>query len=228
MREFRCQSCGRKLVIPDDFAYQRARCPSCRAVVEVPPTPPGEAEQVKAAAEAPRAVDGARHVREPLDKPEPSLGPRAYLPEQIVRVLRQEEKVIYWGRPSWVVLAIREAWLLFGVLFLTAAVAHLFLLISRWAGEISDTLPGPFAHPWLLILLLFLLVLFIIVLPLGVILFWSWRNTVYVLTSHRLLSRTGILALDVVSMPLVKVKSISLHRGLIQRLFGLGSLCLSS
>jgi membrane protein YdbS with pleckstrin-like domain len=167
-------------------------------------------------------VERRPDAREPGEKPDSALGPRAYLPQQITRVLRQDEQVIYWGRPSWVVLAIREAALLLGLLLLTSVLAHVMLLIRKWVPEMS----GP--HPGALVLLLFLFVLLIVVLPLGLILFWSWRNTVYVLTSHRLLSRTGILSLSVLSMPLVKVKSIALHRGLIQRLFGLGSLYISS
>ena len=130
-REFRCPSCGRKLVIPGGFAYRRARCPSCREIVEVPSTPQREPEDVRTrAAPATPAVEGARAVQQTVEKPDSPLGPRAYLPQLIVRVLRQDEEVIYWGRPSWVVLAMREAWLVLGVLLPTSAVATLLSYVG--------------------------------------------------------------------------------------------------
>jgi uncharacterized membrane protein YdbT with pleckstrin-like domain len=156
-------------------------------------------------------VEGVRAVQQTVEEPDSPLGPRAYLPEQITRVLREDETVVYWGRPSWVVLAMREAWLVLGVLLPTSAAATLLSYVG-----------------FRLFVPLLFLVAFLITIAVGALLFWSWRNTVYVLTSHRLLSRASIPSLDVVTTPLAKVKSISLHPGFIQRLFGLGSLYIST
>jgi len=136
------------------------------------------------------------------------MGPRAYLPSEVSGLLRDDEQIIYWGRPAWVVLAVRLA-VVFGVyVWLSVPLTSVLLRagFSRLVGLLACVL------------------LFVVALAVGAGLFLVWRNTVYVITDHRVLSRAGVLTLRTVSFPLVKVKGLSLQRGLIQRLFGLGSL----
>ncbi len=132
------------------------------------------------------------------------MGPRAYLPTEVSGLLRDDEQIIYWGRPAWVVLAVRLA-VVFGI-YVWLSVPLTSVLPSRLLGLLACAL------------------LFVAALAVGAGLFLAWRNTVYVITNHRVLSRAGVLTLRTVSFPLVKVKGLSLQRGLIQRFFGLGSL----
>jgi len=131
------------------------------------------------------------------------MGPRAYLPTEVSGLLRDDEQIIYWGRPAWVVLAVRLA-VVFGI-YVWVSVPLTSVLPSRLVGLLACVL------------------LFVVALAVGAGLFLVWRNTVYVITNHRVLSRAGVLTLRTVSFPLVKVKGLSLQRGVIQRLFGLGS-----
>jgi len=202
-REYRCESCGRKLLIPEGFGSKRARCPSCGAVFRVP----SQAEPRQEAAVTPGGAEEEAGGPPPSPQgpvPGPRMGPRAYLPSVVTGLLRDDEEIIYWGRPSWLVLAARLAVVL-GI-YLWLSVPLIRVLPTRLASVLACVL------------------LLVLAAAVGAGLYLVWKNTVYVLTSHRVLSRAGVLTLRTVSFPLVKVEGLSLRRGLMQRLFGRGSL----
>jgi uncharacterized membrane protein YdbT with pleckstrin-like domain len=72
------------------------------------------------------------------------------------------------------------------------------------------------------------------VISVGLLTVWSfvpylrWRNTTYVLTSHRLTIGTGVLSTSVDDIPMAKVVAVSADQTLTERLFGCGTLVVES
>jgi len=58
--------------------------------------------------------------------------------------------------------------------------------------------------------------------------FWQWRTALYVFTDQRVLSKEGILAVKVTSIPLAKVTDTTFTRPVWGRLLGYGELFLDS
>lgn len=54
--------------------------------------------------------------------------------------------------------------------------------------------------------------------------FLSWLTTTYVLTTHRLITRSGVLHRVGKDLPLIRVNDVSYDQGLIDRVFGCGTL----
>lgn len=80
-------------------------------------------------------------------------------------------------------------------------------------------------RPWTL---LAVLVLCAIVLFLwGLIPIWKWRNTVFVLTNRRLITRTGIMAKSGRDIPLFRINDVQYEKGVSDRLLGCGTLLIS-
>lgn len=80
-------------------------------------------------------------------------------------------------------------------------------------------------QPWTLIavLVLCLIVLFIW----GLIPIWKWRNTVFVLTNRRLITRTGIMAKAGRDIPLFRINDVQYEKGVSDRVLGCGTLLIS-
>jgi uncharacterized membrane protein YdbT with pleckstrin-like domain len=55
-----------------------------------------------------------------------------------------------------------------------------------------------------------------------------WRATRYVVTTHRLLLRTGVLRRRGRDIPLARVNDVTVERGVVDRLFGCGALVVES
>jgi uncharacterized membrane protein YdbT with pleckstrin-like domain len=55
-----------------------------------------------------------------------------------------------------------------------------------------------------------------------------WRTTHFVLTTERVMSREGVLHRSGVDIPLSRVTSVRLHHGIIDRMFGCGTLVMES
>jgi len=208
-RQFRCKSCGRKLLIPNGFGARRARCPSCHAVFTVPPYVQ-ESEAEPEPAELADDVGFPPFPEEDASEPRADRGPRAHLPASVRGLLRDDEQIVYWGRPSWAVLALALAVLAIEALLVGIPLVKVISIVTS-AASVPAVLSVS-------------IVLAVAAIGLG--LFLGWHRALYVLTSHRLLTRGGVFTTQVISLPLVKVRGVSLRRGFVQKLLGLGSLCI--
>ncbi|WP_344922159.1 PH domain-containing protein [Streptosporangium oxazolinicum] len=72
------------------------------------------------------------------------------------------------------------------------------------------------------------------VVAVGLLTVWSfvpylrWKNTSYVLTSHRFTIGTGVLSKSIDDIPMTKVNTVSADQTLVERLFGSGTLVVES
>jgi uncharacterized membrane protein YdbT with pleckstrin-like domain len=55
-----------------------------------------------------------------------------------------------------------------------------------------------------------------------------WRTTHFILTTERVMSRVGIVNRTGVDIPLSRITSVSFHHGIVDRLFGCGTLVMES
>lgn len=80
-------------------------------------------------------------------------------------------------------------------------------------------------RPWTLVAVL---ALCLIVLTIwGLIPIWKWRNTVFVLTNRRLITRTGIMAKSGRDIPLYRINDVQYEKGVSDRILGCGTLLIS-
>lgn len=56
---------------------------------------------------------------------------------------------------------------------------------------------------------------------------WKWRNTVFVLTNRRLITRTGIMAKSGRDIPLYRINDVQYEKGVSDRILGCGTLLVS-
>ena len=56
----------------------------------------------------------------------------------------------------------------------------------------------------------------------------KWRTTYFVVTSHRLIYRQGIVARDGVEIPLERVNNVNFAQGIFERMIGVGDLLIES
>lgn len=107
------------------------------------------------------------------------------------------------------------------VLFLPAAV---LILLAALGGYLSSLPNGPHAGSWRWAtwLIAALLVLWFVVRP-----FLNWLLTHYTFTNRRLITRTGILTRRGHDIPLNRISDISYEKGLVDRIFGCGTLVVS-
>ncbi len=117
------------------------------------------------------------------------------------RVLTDEERVIWSGRPSW---RGRMAILVPGALL-----AALVLVVALWAGLATD--------------ITLILVAILVVVTLG----WTLLETIrwkYTITNRRVFVRHGLVSVNEQTARLERVQDITLHQTLFDRMFGVGRL----
>ncbi|MDP9846540.1 PH domain-containing protein [Streptosporangium lutulentum] len=74
----------------------------------------------------------------------------------------------------------------------------------------------------------------VLVIAVGLLTVWSfvpylrWKNTSYMLTSHRFTISTGVLNKSIDDIPMTKVNSVSADQTLMERLLGCGTLTVES
>jgi uncharacterized membrane protein YdbT with pleckstrin-like domain len=74
----------------------------------------------------------------------------------------------------------------------------------------------------------------VVVVALGVLLWWSlrpwlkWLTTRYVLTTRRVVTRTGVLSRNGRDVPLTRINDVSFSHSVVERLFGSGTLVIES
>ena len=92
--------------------------------------------------------------------------------------------------------------------------------ILAWGADISGT--GGDVLKVLVIALLIVAALWLVVRYL------KWITTYFVITSHRLIFRTGVLAKSGIEIPLERINNVNFHQSILERLLGAGDLLIES
>ena len=119
--------------------------------------------------------------------------------------LSDDETIVVAFRPHWKLLFIPFVWF-------TASVIAAAVVAVMW----------PDALPWVMLALIVPLVLFV-VRPLV-----SWWWTRYVLTTERLITRTGLIAKEGIEIPLENITNVNFSQTVFERLLGAGDLLIES
>jgi uncharacterized membrane protein YdbT with pleckstrin-like domain len=74
----------------------------------------------------------------------------------------------------------------------------------------------------------------VVAVALGVLLWWSlrpwlkWLTTRYVMTTRRVVTRTGVLSRNGRDVPLTRINDVSFSHSVVERMFGSGTLVIES
>jgi uncharacterized membrane protein YdbT with pleckstrin-like domain len=124
------------------------------------------------------------------------------------KLLADHEKLVFDLRPHWIELLYPIFW--------TAVIAVVAYLAQRIAGTHSTAK----------------MVLFLIALGLwiwlAVVPFLRWLYTNFVLTTDRLITRTGVLAKHSKEIPLERINDVTFNQSVLQRMVGAGTLVIES
>jgi len=123
-------------------------------------------------------------------------------------ILTEDETVVSHFRPHWRMLAIPALWLLGGIV----AVVVIFQVIN--------------AEGWVAFALVGAVILAMI--PLVVSPLIKWWFTYYVLTSERLITRTGMIARSGIELPLQNINNVLFNQSVIERVLKSGDLLIES
>ena len=119
--------------------------------------------------------------------------------------LSNDEEIISSFRPHWKLLIVPFLW--FVVLAVGIGLAAAYL---NWVG-------------WIVSLVLLGLIIWLVVRPLV-----DWYWTRYVLTTERLITRTGLIAKQGVEIPLENITNVNFSQTVIERVLGAGDLLIES
>lgn len=122
--------------------------------------------------------------------------------------LSDGETIVTSFRPHWKLLFIPFAWFVAGLLVIALAVA-------------LDFVSGSFVV-WIAVAVL-LAALYLVVRPLI-----AWWFTRYVLTTERLITRTGLIAQSGVEIPLERITNVNFSQSVFERMLGAGDLLIES
>lgn len=100
--------------------------------------------------------------------------------------------------------------------------AIVLVAIAGAVGYFYDNLPAPFEN-WMLLTAAAVVVLFLVLLP-----FLAWWAHVYTITTRRVLERAGIFGARRRELTHVRGYTIQVRRGILQRMWGAGTLVLSN
>lgn len=100
--------------------------------------------------------------------------------------------------------------------------ALVLIAVAGATGYLYGNLPAPFEN-WMLVATAAAVVLLLVVLP-----FLSWWGHVYTITTRRVMERSGVLAVRRRELDHVRGYSIQVRRGILQRMWGAGTLTLSN
>jgi membrane protein YdbS with pleckstrin-like domain len=100
--------------------------------------------------------------------------------------------------------------------------ALVLIAVAGATGYFFDNLPSPFEN-WMLIAAAAVVVFLLVVLPFAV-----WRSHVYLLTTERVIERRGVVVTHRRELTHARGYTITLRRGILQRLWGTGTLILSN
>jgi uncharacterized membrane protein YdbT with pleckstrin-like domain len=102
--------------------------------------------------------------------------------------------------------------------------AVVLILVAAVGGYLTSLPDGAHAATWRWVIwvVAVLLILWFVVRP-----FLNWLLTTYTFTNRRLITRTGILTRRGHDIPLNRISDISYEKGLVDRIFGCGTLVIS-
>jgi uncharacterized membrane protein YdbT with pleckstrin-like domain len=102
--------------------------------------------------------------------------------------------------------------------------AVVLIIVAGLAGYLSSLPDGDQAGVWRLVIWVVVAVLLVwfCVVP-----FLNWLLTTYTFTNRRLITRTGILTRRGHDIPMNRISDISYEKGLVDRMFGCGTLVVS-
>lgn len=100
--------------------------------------------------------------------------------------------------------------------------AIVLILVAGACGYLYGNLPAPF-EDWMLIVAAGIVVFLLVLLP-----FLSWWAHVYTITTRRVIERSGVVVSRHREMPHMRGYSIQVRRGILQRMWGTGTLTLSN
>lgn len=127
------------------------------------------------------------------------------------KLLAQDEQVVEHLHPHWITLVPATLW---------------FIVICAAAGFGIAFLPTGSAH--LILLLIVLVVALILLAWLSFAPWLRWRTTHYVLTTHRVLIRTGVLHHTGRDIPMQRINDVAFTQTLWDRIVRAGSLTIES
>jgi uncharacterized membrane protein YdbT with pleckstrin-like domain len=125
-------------------------------------------------------------------------------------ILTENETVVRQFRPHWRLLAIPVLWLIAAIVAIVVVFAVL---------PLSDYAIVQWILTGLVIIALF---------PLAVSPVVKWWFTAYVLTSERLITRTGMIARSGIELPLASINDVRFSQNIIERLLKSGDLVIES
>lgn len=100
--------------------------------------------------------------------------------------------------------------------------ALILIAVAGAAGYFWGNLPAPFEN-WMLLTAAAVVVFLLVLLP-----FVAWWSRVYTITTRRVIERSGIFATRRRDLSHVRGYTLQVRRGLLQRLWGAGTLTLSN
>jgi uncharacterized membrane protein YdbT with pleckstrin-like domain len=127
------------------------------------------------------------------------------------KLLAEDEKIVEHLHPHWITLV--------------APVGALILICGLFGAGFA-ALPDGSAHQPLLLALLGVCLVLIVWLTVWPVL--GWRATHYVLTSHRVMIRRGVLNHTGRDIPLVRINDVAYEQTIWDRLVGAGTLTIAS
>ena len=122
--------------------------------------------------------------------------------------LTADETIVTKFRPHWKLLFVPFGFFLLGMVAL--------FIIFRW-------IPGSATVDWVLTGLVVLALLILVVKPLI-----DWYYTWYVLTTERLITRSGVIARRGIEIPLENINNVNFSQGVFERILGAGDLLIES
>jgi uncharacterized membrane protein YdbT with pleckstrin-like domain len=122
--------------------------------------------------------------------------------------LSDGETIVTSFRPHWKLLFIPMLWFLAALVLLGVALA------LNWISG---------AFLWLIVVAVVIAALWLVVRPLV-----DWWTTRYVLTTERLITRTGLIAKSGVEIPLERITNVNFSQSVFERMLGAGDLLIES
>lgn len=126
-------------------------------------------------------------------------------------VLAQNEKVVRSIHPHWLTV------------FVPCVAAVIIVALAIFISWITPPTSGWDTFQWIVVAIAVILLIVFTVVP-----FLRWRTTHYVITTHRVMVRRGILAKSGKDIALSKITDVSFHQSIWDRIIRAGSLHIES
>jgi uncharacterized membrane protein YdbT with pleckstrin-like domain len=123
------------------------------------------------------------------------------------RLLSDDESVVTEFRPHWRLLAIPVGWLIVGIA----------VVIAAYAFDLDSTVS-----------LVIVGIVVVAMVPLVVSPFVKWWFTSYVLTTERLITRSGVIARSGIEIPLENINNVLFSQTILERILRAGDLLIES